>query len=184
MKLTSADKQMLREQYEKVWGGDTRMVDYCVKRASGYIEIGGIIVVYDKPHIETSFCFGEHGYDYDEVNELCHELSSDEGYFKAKNMRHVLREIKALKDSCNTAYVCYHWRHIDDESVSLGHVETWRGYDKPRNEGLARVMTEAEKEAYIAFLDEEAQKFGKRLDTYLKRYGMSKCHFWTYWADR
>jgi hypothetical protein len=30
----------------------------------------------------------------------------------------------------------------------------------------------------------ESKRFEKRLRTYLKRYGLSKIHSWTYWADR
>ena len=34
------------------------------------------------------------------------------------------------------------------------------------------------------FLENEQAEFGKRLDSYLKRYGLEKCHFGVYWADR
>ena len=37
---------------------------------------------------------------------------------------------------------------------------------------------------HMVFLDTDIAEFEKRLRTYLKRYGLTKCRFSTYWADR
>ena len=53
----------------------------------------------------------------------------------------------------------------------------WNIPDKARN------LTSEEKELIINGLEYGLKLFRKRLDTYLKRYGLSKLHTWTYWAD-
>ena len=44
-------------------------------------------------------------------------------------------------------------------------------------------LTEDECELLYYTARAEQEKFEKRLNTYLKRYGLSKCHYWTYWLD-
>jgi hypothetical protein len=44
-------------------------------------------------------------------------------------------------------------------------------------------FTEDEKQVILNALRYGRSLFEKRLDTYLKRYGVSKIHTWTYWAD-
>lgn len=183
MKLTKGDKYMLREQFRKAWHDDERMVEHCMKRASGYIEIGGLIIVYDKPHIETRFCFGEHGYDYEEVNERCQSLSNDKTYFKLKNLQQITDEIKALSDCRQTPWLIGNAYWNQDDDCKLGTIGWYWRDDKPKGAN-ARPLTEDEKQAYIQFLGEEAEKFEKRLRTYLKRYGLTKCHYGVYLADR
>lgn len=48
----------------------------------------------------------------------------------------------------------------------------------------ARPATDAEKAAILGALAWCREKFEKRLDAYLKRWGTSKLRFGTYWADR
>ena len=47
-----------------------------------------------------------------------------------------------------------------------------------------RRLTDEETAAFIQMHKEEVEKFEKRLRTYLKRYGLSKCYYGMYWADR
>ena len=64
MKLTKDDKMMLRKEYVKVWGSDGKMVDHCVKSASGYIDFGDVLMAFPdgcyimdrkRPYWEASF---------------------------------------------------------------------------------------------------------------------------------
>ena len=88
MKITEEQRNELRAEYAKVWHGDEKMTDYCTKKASCVIDLRGYLVDFDKPSIETRFCFGEHGYDFDEVAETCHRASESEQYFMRYNMEH------------------------------------------------------------------------------------------------
>jgi len=57
----------------------------------------------------------------------------------------------------------------------------FRTYDCP--EDGEHEMTADERKAIIKGLRWGRAQFEKRLNTYLKRYGVSKIHTWTYWAD-
>ena len=50
-------------------------------------------------------------------------------------------------------------------------------------EDTVRIATDTERSLYLAELVRVRKAFRKRLDTYLKRYGVSKLHTWSYWAD-
>ena len=44
-------------------------------------------------------------------------------------------------------------------------------------------LSKSDIQKILNILAEELQKFAKRLNTYLKRYGLSKVHSWSYWRD-
>jgi hypothetical protein len=44
-------------------------------------------------------------------------------------------------------------------------------------------LTEEDVQKIKVALEEEKEKFKKRLVTYLKKYGTSKLKVWTYWRD-
>ena len=46
-----------------------------------------------------------------------------------------------------------------------------------------RDLTPKDKEQILASLEIEKAKFTKRLNTYLKKYGLSKINTWTYLVD-
>ena len=200
MKMTKEDKQAVREQFEKVWHGDEKMVEHCVRSTSGYIMLDEIMVTFDKPHIQTDFWFGEHTYDYDEVCDECSRASESERYFitenlsscKAKNLMDAIdgRDSRGY-DACFKVYVVDRHYCSQDDDCKLGYVRALRLGMNPEEHFATRSgtqndreLTEDEKAALRGFLEEEVEKFRKRLKTYLKRYGLSKCHYGVYWADR
>lgn len=185
MKLTKDDKAMLRAEALKTWRNESD-ADWFVSQVSGYVELGGGLVVYMKPHVKTHFCFGEHTYDYDEVMDYCEEKRNDVSYFIAENLEGT--EAKWDLDRLKGEGRCYRkYRPVlvkDTEYGSrLARVEFADDWSMTLKDGQ-RDLTQEEKDAYGAFLEEEQAKFEKRLNTYLKRYGLSKCQYWTYWADR
>lgn len=187
MKMTKQDKELVREQYAKVWhrrdgSVDEKMVDYCTKKTSGYVMIDGHMVIFDKPSIKTDFWFGEHTWDYDEVCDRADAASKSEAYFMARNLEDFNWRLEKLYDDAWTVYICPRGYCSQDPDCILGCVEFVRD-GSPRN-SEARVATRRERAEYAAFIEEEKAKFEKRLRTYLKRYGLSKCHYGVYWADR
>lgn len=180
MKLTKDDKAFLAEKYRTVWPNDDRMVDHCVKTTSAYVTLDdGTVLTHDKERIQTQFWFGEHGFDYDEKVKLAHELSEDESYFYEENMRR-----------CDANYKL--------GRIADGRYETWVGraycgsdaivclrfYSPWEDDKEGRELSDDEKARVVSMLEGEQEKFGKRLTSYLKRYGLSKCRFDTFWADR
>lgn len=186
MKLTKNDKDMLRAEYMKTWRND-ESADWSVKNASGIMELRGYVIVMCKPHITTEFCFGEHGYDYDEVVEHCSRMSKSEEYFISKNLgRFEAKQWLDMLDGDEWPYSGYvpSIKPCDYESdgCRLADIKWLRDWSEI--DGNDMVLSDKEKMELRVFLEDEVAKFEKRLHTYLKRYGMSKCHFWTYWADR
>lgn len=180
MKITKDDKMMLRKEYAKVWGGDDGMVEHCVGHASGFLWLGDWLYVIDKPSIKTDFWFGEHTYDYDEVCERCDVASRDEDYFVKQNLRDcnavwMLKEIEGTKKP----YLCEKYSSLGGRMCYIDWRHDW---ESGRNE--IRPLEGFEVDMLKQLWEEEVEKFRKRLGTYLKRYGLSKCHFGVYWADR
>lgn len=188
MKLTKDDKAMLRSEYAKVWrmrdgSEDTKMVEHCTKSASGYIAFGDDICVMDKPHIQTDFWFGEHTYDYDEVCDYRDRCSESESYFRSKNLASTdaKRLIEAIDDG-HEFWLCRKYGHLGESN--LAYVQRLDPiWNSLRGDEIRR-MDDAELALLRTFCEEEQAKFSKRIDTYLKRYGLSKCHYGVFWADR
>lgn len=184
MKLTAEDKAILREEYAKVWKKDKHMIDYCVNKASALIHLHDCIVVFDKPSIETRFCFGESGYDYEEVQNTCHAMSKSETYFLTENMgsTYAYSLLKCIQDDY-PIYIKHNTYYNQPDSCIIGHLQAYTPYEARFGEPEGELISGDDLQALIQVLSEEQEKFYKRLQTYLKRYGLSKCRYWTYWLD-
>lgn len=191
MKLTKDDKAMLAKQYRKVWGDDEKMVGHCVKSASGYIDFGRELLVMDKPHIKTDFWFGEHTWDYDEVCDECEKARHDVERFKRENIAWnctAQRHLDEIEDGRRKPYIFFKHYYSQPDDCPLCYVQWCSEFDSRDAYDLKnkpnREMTGEELARFKEFCEDEVAKFEKRLDSYLKRYGLSKCHFGVYWADR
>lgn len=172
-----------------VWPRDQKMVDYCVGKSAYIVEFeNGDIITIDKPDIEKDFCFGyrlsrSDTEEYDDANKMAHHARTSEEYFLSENLKGLNEILEILQNdgSGNCDYyvsipycgqpensrlksiVCYYWH--DDRSKTSKRLD---GADRERViEGYKIVKAD----------------FEKRLNTYLKRYGMSKIHTWSYWQD-
>lgn len=200
-------KNLLREEYTKVWGNSEKMINYCVNKVATIAELpnGGIVTI-DKQSIEKDFCFGESGYDYDDAQAMAEHARKSEEYFKAENMRHFNAWIKDLEetlsgegdykllihdrqyssqtDDCRLVGVTWA-RFIDVIDACGGSVYsdelggkriTFRGVE-------CRIATNEELQIILDAYKVVARAHEKKIDSYLKRYGTSKVHAWTYWRD-
>ena len=196
MNITKEQREMLRDEFGKVWGSNTKMVDYCTKKASAFVDLGGLIVTLDKPKIETRFCFGygmQGAYDYDEAQEVCDALRTNEWYFIDYNLEHspaggLMEAIAGYYDGSHRSepMIDPHEYDCQTPDCKLSALRWADPYRMPREwyeQRGCRPATDEDLATIYKVAYEEQVKFLKRLKTYLKRYGMSKCHFWTYWAD-
>lgn len=190
-KINEAEKAILREELGKTWRNG-KDIDWKIKRASCFCDFGDIIVIIDKPYIKTDFWFGEHGFDYDEVTEKCRKASDNEQYFVNSNMRGTeawcqIAKITGEKyTSLTHLFVCKNGSSEKYKNDRTGYIQfgDCLGRDCYGHAIDGRELSEEEKAQYIEALKSEQDKFQKRLSTYLKRYGLSKCNFSTFWADR
>lgn len=191
-----ATQKELKQRYAEilaadVWRNDQKMVDYCVKEAAYIVELeNGDILKIEKPRIHKNFCFGysDSRYDtedYDRANDMADHARKSTEYFIEQNLKEINDMIAELEGDSKRASrwvfrirIPYSGQPADSKLKALQTFQSWdeqaQKYPVLEGENLRRVI-----EGYkIVKAD-----FEKRLQTYLKRYGMSKVHSWSYWQD-
>lgn len=209
-KAQGPSKDEIRAEYAKAWN-TPKMVDYCTNKTAAIAVLpSGEWITVDKHAIETRFCFGESGYDADEARDMAHIARTSESYFKQENMAHFrewlkdLEEVKDLKGGSRYALTIHGTQYtgqkedcrlarieftkltevLDDLGGSANMQELPGQTITGRYNGHTyRVATPEEIDIIRAAYEEAAKAHEKKVDAYLKRYGTSKVHAWTYWRD-
>lgn len=142
----------------------------------GAVKIGNGYILLTKGYIETKFCFADEGEDYNNYLKLTSDEKLMADYFLAENLRKLDNKIDMLLGGDV---------YIDKKpKIWLQLSFTTRNWVNGRYiEENARLMTTEEKQTLLSALQWQKEQFNKRLQTYLKRYGVSKLHTWTYWRD-
>jgi hypothetical protein len=176
----------VKNEYAKVWGKNVKMIDFCVKRTTGVVQLSdGGYFCFERPSIETHFCFGygQNGIsteeDYSDAEAARRNASTKEYFFK-ENMR-VFDFFDFLLSYEGKVYSMQSYK---GESLlrNLKTDEEERMYGKMFGT-VVSVLTQEDLKALEAELENQKKKFGKRLETYWKRYGASKFKTWTYLVD-
>ena len=180
-------KELFLQEVTRKWGEGSSMIDYCVKKSAYVVELeDGDILSIDKPTIETRFCFG-YGYcgistesDRKSASASAQNARTNADYFKEENLKGIDEWLNLLKDDSARLFklVNYYGVPEDFKLKEIRHYNLWDSV--PNN---AKMLTPNERQAIIKGYEEVRAKFEKRLNTYLKRYGTSKIHSWTYLVD-
>lgn len=185
----------LKQQYiditmEESWHNDSGMrkhfeksIDRVVKTEKGYL------IALDKPSIEKDFCFGysDSRYDmkdYERANDMAHHARTSEEYFIGENMKQIDSKIESLKKKAFKLYTGVKFCDAPEDSV-IHYYTLIHEFDAETGnyrEGL-EPLEESDRELLIETYEEMKKDFAKRLQTYLKRYGLSKVNAWSYWKD-
>lgn len=184
----------LREEFRilmaDVWGKDNHMIDYCVKDADLFIKTSqGYIMEIEKPRIETSFCFGYHDYvdgDYERANNMADFAEKDFDYFREKNLEKIQFSINWLSETNKKFYFRNHY--CSQTMETLKSIESFQPWDEPadvfkKEFKIYKPVPDEDRLLLIKAYEVEKERFSKRIETYLKRYGLSKVRTWSYWAD-
>lgn len=141
-------------------------------------------ITFDKQDIEKSFCFGwscQGGMTYEEATDMCHNFS--EADFKAGNLKrfdnkyiHRLKAIEEKQIKLKREYVT-----SKKSGAEIMYITTDR--DVSGDITLSVEDSTKLREAYKQKVQDLRNEFEKRLDAYLKKYGLSKIRRWTYCAD-
>lgn len=192
-KPAAKDTALLEEymqEWDKVWHGDKRMLDYERKRFSYAIRLqNGGILYFEKPSIETKFCFHDEGPDYEFYKHLHAKEERLREYFVNQNLQGFDEDIKLLQEpdhDCRSWYIQRQSYNGETAPLNLWkytRLSEWNIQNHPSWYGEVALLGDADRKAIVAALKHEREKFKKRLDTYLNRYGVSKLHTWTYWVD-
>ena len=211
--LTKEQKERIRKVYATdVWHNDQRMTDYSVNKAAVLIEFpNGEFIPIDKQNIVKDFCFRESGYDYDEAASMAHVARTSESYFMQENMKEFRSMLDSIEEqyemfSESPSLPCYVLTISErpyigqPETSPLKEIGFIRGGDLLGELGGSvirelpglrfthwdnpyRIPTREELDAIKAACEQAAKEHEKKVNTYLKKYGLSKVHSWTYWRD-
>ena len=159
------------------WKNDTKMQDYIKKTTSNvYKTFDGLYINFSKPTIKKKFCFctglaGEHE---KAAHEELNEAKTNANYFISKNLENIQKEIECLK---NDAFFLKPNFHGDTAKNIVCYVKK----DFCRQDlKIIRKITAQEKDDLISILEIEKDKLLKRLNTYLKKYSLTKLNCWTF----
>jgi len=146
------------------------------------------LIVFDKKSIETRFCYG-YGYcgvsTQEEINEaynMADKTEQDKTIFLKENLDKYNDLINAIKEQKENNTTQSGWKYAYTKNyiynyytlnvVRDGYGNFTGDYIEINNYDLL-----------IEILEYEKAKFEKRLNAYLKRYGLSKLKVWTYLID-
>ena len=184
--------EVLRAEYESAWTRsngtvDKKMVDFCVNKVTGYVELeDGGYFVFEKPSIETRFCFGygQNGISTEEDFEdavAAKQNASTKEYFMSENMK----KFSDLEEALVYPGKVYSMAQYRNSGLKLRGIKTdeeERLYGKM----FGIVVGEITPVDRLRIKDELANQkkmFEKRLETYWKRFGSTKLKTWTYLVD-
>lgn len=174
--VVNGDKftQWLNEFAEMQDSGNYHNGDYYKRECVGAVKIRDRYFLLNKPSIGTRFCFHDEGPDYEYYKEVTSTDERLKKYFLSENRRSFTHDIDFIEKEGRI--------YIDLQSYCNGQAGiSQRGNVWGRT--VAEQATEEETALILEGLKFALAKFDKRLNAYLKRYGVSKIHTWTYWAD-
>ena len=164
-----------------------------------FLKFDDCFLGFTKPSIQTRFCFGygqngiEADGDYDRAREQEKNMETNQQAFINANLEDLNKSIKDLQDFIDNFFdnknTCFSARYnkIFICKNSYNHLAclawSW-DYDNIRNKDA--IIKEATKEDLLLIIEvykQQIENLKKRLNTYLKRYGLSKLTTWTYLVD-
>lgn len=182
-------KAIYLNEIAKAWGNDARMMAYFSRNLSTAYELpSGGVIAFDKRKINADFCFGEDGYNYDEAQNNVRNAYTNEDYFRSENLRELNKLIALFTPDGSTRDIYLYRKSYTNEIAPLNvwgfvALTICQFEDNRRHYIDIRKATEEERAVILQALQEEKAKHEKKINSYLKRYGLSKVHAWSYWAN-
>lgn len=179
-------QEVQRAEMEKVWNSP-RMVAYECKNFTPYMINDSEYIAIKKPEIKTRFCFGYNtdysGHEEEDAEKLREKCANSVLYFRRKNTEELAGLVERLKDGSRKAYKFIYYQDGEKQmKVCLPYNRDAYEQQKRMTPEITE-LTADERAAAVAAYENELKKLNKRLDAYLKRYGLSKLKTWTYWRD-
>ena len=194
MKDQKTLKELYKENLKLAWD-DPKMVEFCSKKAEQVVETeDGWLIEVERQNIKTHFCFGYGMYlnstEEEEkfADDNAHNARTNEKYFINENLEEYDKRIKNLKN--HDAYVSLIGKYYSQKpGCKLQHYAcdfglgygTWN--ENLKDETKWKKLSENDKNELIAAFERAKESLIKRLNTYLKKYGLSKLDVWTYLRD-
>lgn len=194
----------LKEKYmniikTEVWKDSEKMQNYSKKECEYVVELSnGNIISIGKPHIKKNFCFGMGMYatytqeEFEKAEKLADEARNNVDYFITENMKQVTETIDCLIEALEGKMEVYTFINYSNQPensdlmtyniVKIGDNPEFSPY-KWEHLKSVRKLENNDILKIIDGLEEVSKKFMKRLNVYLKKYGLDKLNVWTYCRD-
>lgn len=175
-KPAKIDKALLDEYRKEMeqagFDGDYYCKDVCV-----LVKLeDGRLIAFDKPDINTRFCFGYSDFGQGPTMEEAQKsakLARSKQYFMSENLSEINRDLRHIDDK--DYELCVQKRYYKSERICA---ITWAHQWEPGER-----VSDKDKTQIRNALTQQKTKFSKRLETWWKRYGADKLIIWTYWMD-
>lgn len=145
---------------------------YYIDEFLGAVKLSQGVYLLPKYKIDNVFYFHDEGPNYDFYKELYNDENKIKDYFITQNLSVYDYLIKDIKE---------HTTYLEVLKNNRANLIINELYSNRNNLSKA---TDKDKQELIIALEWAKNNMNKRLNTYLKRYGTSKIHLKTYWADR
>lgn len=175
-------KEDIRKEYIKVWttekGICEQMVDYCMKKIALCLKTeDGYFYILEKKKLNTEFFVSEgSNRDIDEALTICKEIKTKEDFFIQENLRNINFLINEIKNNKNNLFFAAMYKNSKIVTI------TTTKYDVLNNEN--RKLTTDEEIEVLKICEKFKEMQTKKINSYLKRFGLSKIKVNTYWGDR
>lgn len=203
-------KQEYLDMYFKADNTSPSMQEFYKKDLEFVVKLGGSYLTIDKPRIKKDFCFG-HGQngittqeDTSRATDMAKHARESKDFFINENLETlnyltyaIQYHIIKLKDGWDKAQEFYQkneklipYTYTIDTPYLVSYYKYPRvvlqfvNWDREQDNRVPKVKATAEDlETILSAYNEVITNFKKRLNTYLKRYGLSKINSWTYLVD-
>ena len=191
-------KEVFKNESAKVWGNDTRMHKWAMGQAAYIVELSdGDIIEIEKPSIKKGFCFGYGMYatatdeEFYRAEEKVEAARKNVDYFINENLAPINGAIEALQKDHRNVYTFLAYSGMSEGDL-LKSYSIFSEWETPESEefsykfnGLSdlKKLSSDDIQKIIDGLQEVKQAFIKRLNTYLKKYGLSNVNAWSYIRD-
>lgn len=145
---------------------------YYIDEFLGAVKLSQGVYLLPKYKIDNVFYFHDEGPNYDFYKELYNDENKIKDYFITQNLSVYDYLIKDIKE---------HTTYLEVLKNNRANLIINESYSNRNNLSKA---TDKDKQELIIALEWAKNNMNKRLNTYLKRYGTTKIHLKTYWADR
>lgn len=185
-----------------------KMLDYYCKNYPLAVRLNdGRVIFCERQGIETNFCFG-YGYNgmydeesYNDAKKVQNVARNDENYFIRENMADIRAKVARAKGEEHPGYgvggseYCYTLQReregskfvelyfFDVNKESLKKMDFCQHYLTPAQIDRLQPVEGEDRERVVKLYEAEEANRLKRVQTYLKKYGLSKLRTWTYLSD-
>ena len=180
-------KELKKEYLEKLKKNPANagMMDYYKSDAFYIAELTDkTLLVISKPSLETEFWFDD-SFDYDGARDRAKDAKTNTDYFIDYNMRTLKDNLKVYENmkKAREAGDLYGSKFVALRDTNKEGVTAIRFKDSTEPLGANDiVVSDDDLDIIIKSFKEALKKQEKRINTYLKRYGLSKVKARTYWG--